>query len=244
MIPKLIHLCWFSKKPYPVEIRVCVESWARVLPDYEVRLWTEADARAIGLPFINEALDEQRWAFAADAVRIYAVYTEGGIYMDSDIMLYKRFDEFIPETEDDIFVTFCDETIQDPLSPRRGKFGLQAAFFIGTKGNTFCSELLDYYRAHHYRRPDGTLDNTTAPTIMRDLAYKHGWTMEDRLHELELLRVYPTHYLAPCKKYKADSETFGRHQVYGAWRKCKFGRRIELCFNHTRNVVRYSLFKR
>lgn len=25
MIPKIIHLCWFSNDPFPVEIKVCLE---------------------------------------------------------------------------------------------------------------------------------------------------------------------------------------------------------------------------
>ena len=85
MIPKIIHLCWFSSDPYPVEIKICLDSWRRVLPDYEIKLWDMAAARAIGIPFVNEALDERRWAFAGDVVRFYAVWKYGGVYMDSDI---------------------------------------------------------------------------------------------------------------------------------------------------------------
>lgn len=47
MIPKIIHLCWFSNDPFPVEIKICLDSWKRVLPDYEVRRWTYEDAKAI-----------------------------------------------------------------------------------------------------------------------------------------------------------------------------------------------------
>ena len=97
MIPKLIHLCWFSDDPFPVEIKICLASWRRVLPDYTIRRWTYADAMAIDCDCISEALIAGKWAFAADVVRFYAIYKEGGIYMDSDILLEKRFDSFIPE---------------------------------------------------------------------------------------------------------------------------------------------------
>ncbi len=40
MVPKIIHLCWFSNDPFPVEIKICLESWKRVLPDYTIRRWT------------------------------------------------------------------------------------------------------------------------------------------------------------------------------------------------------------
>ena len=98
MPPKIIHLCWFSKDPYPLEIKICLASWKRVLPDYTVRVWTYEDAKAIGCKYIDQALSVRKWAFAADVVRFYAVYKEGGVYMDSDIYLRKRFDRFIPES--------------------------------------------------------------------------------------------------------------------------------------------------
>lgn len=80
MPPKIIHLCWFSKDPYPLEIKICLASWKRVLPDYTVRVWTYEDAKAIGCKYIDQALSVRKWAFAADVVRFYAVYKEGGVY--------------------------------------------------------------------------------------------------------------------------------------------------------------------
>lgn len=47
MIPKIIHLCWFSNDPFPVEIKVCLDTWKRILPDFQVKHWTYQDAKAI-----------------------------------------------------------------------------------------------------------------------------------------------------------------------------------------------------
>lgn len=237
MIPKKIHLCWFSNDPYPVEIKVCLESWKRILPDYEVKIWRMEDARAIDMPYINEALDARRWAFASDVVRFYAVYTEGGVYMDSDVFIYRRFDEFIPEEG---FVTFNEK-----IEGRQLYFGLQAAFFIGSKGNEFCRRMLDYYQSRHYMQPDGTQDNTISPYTMKSIADEYGYVCDDTIvQELGILTVYPTYYLAPRKRYKIDKETVGQHRVYGSWRKRKFGRKIEIMVKHVYNVAKYTLFRR
>lgn len=56
MIPKIIHLCWFGDSTYPVEVKVCLDTWKRILPDYEIRLWDYAAAQSIGSNYINEAL--------------------------------------------------------------------------------------------------------------------------------------------------------------------------------------------
>ena len=135
MIPKVIHLCWFSNDPYPVEIKVCLDTWKCLMPDYVVKVWDYAAAKSIGCAFIDEALEARKWAFAADVVRFYAVYKEGGIYMDSDIYLHRRFDEILPE---DGFATFNEKDKEE--------FGLQAAFFMGTAGNAFCRRCLNIIR--------------------------------------------------------------------------------------------------
>ena len=237
MTPKKIHLCWFSDDPYPVEIKVCLESWRRVLPDYEIRMWRMSDARAICMPYIDEALDARRWAFAADVIRFYAVYTEGGVYMDSDVFIYRRFDEFMPV---DGFVTF-NERIEDDWTV----FGLQAAFFIGSKGNEFSRRMLDYYASRHYINSDGSRDDTISPYTMKAIAEDYGYVCDDsRVQNLGALTVYPTHFLAPRKRYRIDGRTVGQHRVYGSWRKRKLGRRLEIAAKHIYNLTKYYIFRR
>ena len=36
MIPKIIHLCWLSGEEYPQDIKTCLESWHKYLPDYRL----------------------------------------------------------------------------------------------------------------------------------------------------------------------------------------------------------------
>lgn len=238
MIPKIIHLCWFSSDPYPVEIKICLDSWRRVLPDYEIKLWDMAAARAIGIPFVNEALDERRWAFAGDVVRFYAVWKYGGVYMDSDIFLYRRFDEFMPGPGEG-FATFHEK-----IYPGHENFGLQAAFFMGEKGNEFCREMVDYYSSRHYIKPDGSRDDTISPFTMRAIADSRGYRPDDTEQHLEGLVVWPTHFLAPRKRYKVDKDTIGQHRVYGSWRQRKLGRRVEIKLKHWFTTVRYAIIGR
>ncbi len=235
MIPKIIHLCWFSNDPYPVEIKVCLDSWKRHLPDYEVKKWTYEDAEAIGCEFINQALKMKKWAFAADAVRFYAVYTMGGIYMDSDIFLYRRFDELIPESG---FATFNEDGWGwDP-------FGLQAAFFMGEKGNRFCKEMIDLYNKRTIIKPDGSEDLVISPFLMLEVAEKMGYKNVDCEQHLDGLTVYPTYMLSPGKKYKHHPDAIGVHRIYGSWRKRNFGRMMEIRIKHVWHVVKYALFHR
>lgn len=235
MIPKTIHLCWFSDEPYPVEIKACLRSWQKYMPEYTVRRWTMADAKAIGFDFIDEALRHRKWAFAADAVRFYAVYTEGGVYMDSDILLYRGFQDIVPEQG---FLTFgeCMKGEEGPLK-------LQAAFFMAEKGNAYCKQLMDYYRTHHFEQPDGSIDETISPVIMARAAEPLGAGNMQEIQHLDGLTIYPTDYVAPRKKYKRQAVTFARHLVNHSWKKRKFGRQIEIFVKHQYHVVKYWLLK-
>jgi len=237
MIPKIIHLCWFSNSPYPVEIKVCLDSWKHIIPDYKIRVWDYAAAKAIGCVYIDEALSAKKWAFAADAVRFYAVYAEGGIYMDSDIFIYKRFEALIPQQG---FATFNECT-----HPGQKEFGLQAACFMGEKGNEFCKEIFESYNCRHFIKEDGSFDQTISPYIMSGIAQKRGFVYEDREQHLpNNIIIYPTLYLSPTRHYPHHSEAFGVHHIYGNWRKRKFGRRIERSIKHFYRVIKYTLLKR
>ncbi len=95
MIPKIIHLCWISGDPYPEKIQKCVDSWKRVLPDYEIMVWDKARVDSIGSRYVNEAVENRKYAFAADFIRFYALCNYGGIYLDSDVEVLKSFDDLL-----------------------------------------------------------------------------------------------------------------------------------------------------
>lgn len=234
MIPKVIHLCWFSNDPFPVEIKICLESWKRILPDYKIRHWTYANAKAINCKYINEALAAKKWAFAADAIRFYAIYTEGGIYMDSDILIKKRFDQFIPQHG---FATFHEHI--------GSKFQLQAAFLIGEKGNLFCENAYLYYKQHSFLKTDGSFDMKISPIIMVEIAEKMGYTPSDiEQHLTDDTTIYPGYFVTPCKKIEKHREAFAQHQIYGSWRKRKLGRKIELFIKHIGLSIRFYILRR
>lgn len=41
MIPKVIHYCWFGRKPIPIKYKQYIKSWQKYLPDYEIKEWNE-----------------------------------------------------------------------------------------------------------------------------------------------------------------------------------------------------------
>lgn len=103
-IPKVIHLMWFSGDPYPPLIKKCIHSWHDIVPDYEIKLWTGDMIKDLDYKYLQDALKVKKYAFACDVVRAYALYTDGGVYMDSDVFLKRRFDEYLVHD----FVSFIE----------------------------------------------------------------------------------------------------------------------------------------
>ena len=77
MIPKKIHYCWFSNEPFPEQVQQCIASWKQYMPDWEYVLWNYDRIKDIDSIWLKECLAAKKWAFAADFVRLWAVYHDG-----------------------------------------------------------------------------------------------------------------------------------------------------------------------
>ena len=95
MIPKKIHYCWFGHGEMPKLAKKCIKSWNKYCPDYEIKEWNEDNFDIDKYPYVREAYDNRKFAFVTDVVRLYAIYTEGGIYMDTDVEVLKPLDPFL-----------------------------------------------------------------------------------------------------------------------------------------------------
>lgn len=90
MIPKKIHYCWLSDEKKPPKIERCMASWAK-LEGYQVVHWDMAKAHALKSSWVEQAIAAKNWAFAADYIRLFALWTDGGVYLDTDVEIVKDF---------------------------------------------------------------------------------------------------------------------------------------------------------
>ena len=94
MIPKKIHYCWFGGGEFSPLIKECMKTWEEQLPDYEIKVWNE-DNIPLDNEYVNKMLKEKKYAFASDYIRFYALYTEGGIYLDTDMEVVQSFNDLL-----------------------------------------------------------------------------------------------------------------------------------------------------
>ncbi|MFC0263491.1 glycosyltransferase [Fontibacter flavus] len=130
MIPKIIHYCWFGPSQLSDLEKACMESWMNVLPDYTIKRWDEHLFDVNSFEFTREAYRLGKYAFVSDVCRLHALYEEGGIYLDTDMMVIK---EFSPLLDDPFFIG-------------EEKEGLISAGIIGCElGNHIVKNLLEGY---------------------------------------------------------------------------------------------------
>lgn len=177
MIPKKIHYCWLSGDKHPRLVRHCLDSWKRMLPDYEVKLWDANSFDFDSVPFVKQAFQRKKWAFVSDYLRLYALYHEGGIYLDSDVMVYNRFDAW----HNLKFFTGIETR-----EPRHLQFWIEAAIMASEPGNPMIREAMQHYESAQFLKPDGTEDHTPAPDIVTPAFINHyGWVPKEGTVEVQ-----------------------------------------------------------
>lgn len=131
MIPKIIHYCWFGGGELPELEFSCLQSWKFHLPDYQFRRWDESNFAYREYPFALRAYKLKKFAFVSDICRLVVLEAEGGVYLDTDMLLLKSLDAFL---EHDFFIG-------------EEKPGLISAGIIGsTIANPIIQELLLRYK--------------------------------------------------------------------------------------------------
>ncbi len=95
MIPKKIHYCWFGRGKKPRLAEKCIASWKKFCPDYEITEWNEDNFDISVYPYAKYCLENKKWAFLSDFVRLIVVKEHGGIYFDTDVEVIRPFDTLL-----------------------------------------------------------------------------------------------------------------------------------------------------
>lgn len=226
MIPKIIHFCWLSNDPFPENIQKCIDSWKQYMPEYKVKRWSTENFDINSVPLVKEAYEAKKYAFAADYIRCYALYHEGGIYLDSDVLVQKDLTELFhghryvtgmeyhPEAKN-----LYRQQVDEQGRRREGikevyGIGLQAAIMASEPLHPLMRKCLEKYQDTHL---DSILKNhLLAPVVQAQTAEEFGYKYIGNKQEIEEgIVVYPTSVFGQCR-----TEIKGRyatHLAAGAW---------------------------
>lgn len=208
MIPKTIHYCWFGKGTKSDLNMRCIDSWRRVMPDYQIKEWNETNSPLDGA-YSQKAFAKGFWSKLSNLVRLHAVYTEGGIYLDTDVEVLKT---FTPLTRHKCFLGFQvkDEQVDWVAN---GTLGAEA-------GHHFLKRTMELTEG----RFAATGKFYRAPALTTMLLKEMG-LREYGLQEIEEVTVYPLEYFYPfpwTSKFSPDcvkENTYSIHYWEGSWIK-------------------------
>ena len=201
MIPKIIHYVWFGKGEKSEKIKACIDSWKKYMPDWEIKEWNEDNFDINYNKFTKDSYNAKKYAFTSDVVRLYALYNEGGIYMDTDVEVYKPLDEFLNEEG---FTGF--EDINYPVCATMG----------AEKGNPVIKLMLDYYDCINFTQYDDWRDyiknQETSTCIYSNVlgALKIDRQKND-IQKIPHFTIYPQAY------FFTKNEGYTYHSFTGSW---------------------------
>lgn len=225
MIPKIIHYCWLSGDPYPNDIKRCMATWKKKLPDYAFMLWDTKRFDINSSLWVKQAFEAKKYAFAADYIRLYALYHYGGIYLDTDVEVLKSYDSLL---ELDMF-----------LGADHKSEAYEVATWGIVKGSNLIKCILDYYDGNSFVKKNGTYEETVMPRIVVDVWKKCGYSVfpVQSINEAKLIisqnrekyiPIFPREWFCPLDWYTfklhLTKETYSIHRYKGGWLEDKVKR--------------------
>ncbi len=144
----------------PQTYRDCMASWKKYFPDYELCCWNEDTFDVDMNAYVHEAYALKKYNSVANVARCWALYNYGGIYFDTDILVYRNFEElfthsFIAGLEyyEAEFLPFKHLLDGNHIPLDRDKIfthslGILAGALISIPQHSYMRDVLNYYDTH------------------------------------------------------------------------------------------------
>ncbi len=205
MIPKKIHYCWFGRNPKPKLAEKCIASWKKYCPDYEIIEWNEDNFDVDEFPYARYCLDNQKYAFLSDFVRLIVVAEQGGIYFDTDVEGVRSLDNLL---QYEAFYGFeNDEYVASGLG-----FGAEA-------GHITVMKMLEEYDS--LVREDGSFELKGCPRLNTEALVKLGLQQNGREQGVAGAHIFPADYFNPFEDatglLKSTENTYTIHWYAKSW---------------------------
>jgi hypothetical protein len=227
MISKVIHYCWFGGKPLPRLAEKCISSWKQHLPDFEIKRWDESNFDVNSILYTQQAAESKKWAFVSDYARFYILHKEGGIYLDCDVEVVKRFDDLLLNQK--MFTGFEDDRYVAP------------GLILGASRNTsLFAEILTLYSQRQFKTDSG-YDETTVVTFFTDFLTRKGLILNNECQVVDDITIFSSNYFSPINTVSGNlvltPDTYSIHHYAGSW--LSLGTRIKMFL--VKNAKRYKV---
>lgn len=210
VIPKIIHYCWFGKKPLPDSAIKCINSWKKFCKNFKIIEWNEKNFSIRKAPkYVKQAYKAKKYAFVTDYVRLYVLYNFGGVYMDTDVETVKPINRFL---EDKAFLGF-----------ENGK-NISTGIMASEPSIPIFKEFLSVYdkETFFYGTFNSEINYTTNVDLITNICLKYGLKQNNKYQIIKNLSIYPKEFFCPCdwktKQVLITNNTCVIHWFNGSWK--------------------------
>lgn len=207
-IPKTIHYIWFGG-PKKTELQKrCIDSWYRFCPDFKIQEWNEENYDVRKNQYMEQAYENRKWAYASDYARLDILYQNGGVYLDTDVELFRSLE---PLLNTRAFLCFGEWPV-----PNSG------AGIGCIKGEGLLRELMNTRENLAFLQEDGQPDFHTNSNYEMGILMNHGFGMDFMFQVLDSIALYPPDVIAPASATRERAfiteRTLGIHYCQNTWR--------------------------
>lgn len=121
MIPKRIFYVWGIGDKKRRDVKLCIQSWRQVMPDYEIIEINENSKKYFDFQenlrtnkWFRTVYNNKMWAFVSDYIRVKVLHDNGGIYFDTDVSAVRPLDIFLGQPA---FVGMQNTSYTEPAVP-------------------------------------------------------------------------------------------------------------------------------
>lgn len=200
MIPKRIIFCWFGGKEKPQNVLNCIQTWKDKMPEWEYLEINESNFDINYNEYVKEAYKNRMWAYVSDVARLWVLYNYGGIYMDTDVLVFQPLDKFLNH---EFFTGF--EQLHYPVTATMG----------ATKGNKTIKEMLDTYDHKTFITHDNWWEYETNTIIMSDILGKYIDRDRMEYQDKDGITIYPRETF--CSHSELNDNVYTQHLMFGNW---------------------------
>lgn len=185
----------------------CIESWHKFMPEYEYKLWSEDNFDINSNQYVLEAYEAKKYAFVTDYVRLYALYAEGGIYMDTDVESLKPYDDLLHLSG---FTGYEGSKFHPPVT----------GTIASEMGGEWVKEQLDAYNDAHFLKSDGSFDLMTNTVRISRIMENSGFVPDGKKQVYKGMHIFPVDYFCPRQttgEVLLTNNTYCDHHFMGSW---------------------------
>jgi hypothetical protein len=211
-IPPILHYVWVGPGPMPTEHRGYIEGWRRVMPDWPIKAWTDAEIDW-SVRYLQQAYATRGWNRISNYMRMRALYEHGGFYLDTDVELVKPLD---PLRAERAVLGFQTEE-PSPSWVNGAVFGAEPRHpFVGRLLRAFNEEMPGWRRMGDQHGP-GLITR-----LLRDEGLSRYEGRPQEVAGVTLMpvdRFYPYHWTEQFSPACITPNTFAVHHWEGGWGK-------------------------